>query len=95
MTTVSFVSSASQDNLQQFMLQQARRSADQAEQTAQSLKAQSDAAQRAADQSQENANSLTTQSDQAQATADQARLGLMALANSQSPFTGKFINTTA
>ena len=83
MASVSATSSANQYGLQQLMVQQARRNADQAEQAAAALKAQADDAQRVADQAQSNANSLSVQSDQAQQKAGQARQGLVALSAEQ------------
>lgn len=73
MASVSPISTVNQDAWQQLALQQAQRKADQAEQTAQSLKTQANEAQRAADREQENARSLSTQSDQAQDKAGQLR----------------------
>jgi len=87
MSPVSSTSSASQYGWQQLKLQQAKRNADQAEQTAQTLKAQASDAQRVADRAQENARSLSVQSDQAQANAGQARQGLAALGNEQQAIT--------
>lgn len=72
-SSVSSISTANQNAWQQLALQQAQRKADQAEQTAQSLKTQANEAQRAADQEQENARSLSAQSDQAQDKAGQLR----------------------
>jgi len=83
MAPVSSISSATQQGLQQIMVQQAKRNADQTEQTAQSLRAQADDAQRAAEKAQQSARSLTVQSDQAQQQADQARQGLAALSSAQ------------
>lgn len=83
MASVSATSSANQYGLQQLMVQQARRNADQAEQTAAALKAQADDAQQVADQAQANARSLSVQSDQAQQRAGQARQGLAALSVEQ------------
>ncbi len=87
MAPVSSISSATQSGLQQIMVQQAKRNADQAEQTAQSLRAQADAAQRTAEKAQETARSLTLQSDQAQQQADQARQGLAAVTATQQGIT--------
>lgn len=75
----SGVQAATQQGWQQMQLQQARRTAEQAEQQARALKAQADGAQRAADQAQENARSLSVRSDQAQASAGQARQGVTAI----------------
>ncbi|MDD5249891.1 MAG: hypothetical protein PHY45_12950 [Rhodocyclaceae bacterium] len=72
-------SSAAQYGLGQLRLQQAKRSADQAEQAAQALQAQAQDARRAADQADENARSLAVASTQAQADAGKARQGLAAL----------------
>ncbi len=87
MISVSSTTSANDYGLQQIRLQQARRNADQAEQTAQALKAQADAAQRVADHEQENARSLYVQSDQAQTKAGQARQGLAAFSSAQQAIT--------
>jgi hypothetical protein len=87
MISVSSSSSANDYGLQQIRLQQARRNADQAEQAAQSLKTQADAAQRVADREQENARSLYVQSDQAQTKAGQARQGLAAFSSAQQAIT--------
>ena len=79
MATISSLSaaqSAAQSGLRQFRLQQAQRNADQAEQTARSLKAQARDAQQTANQAQENARSIAVQADQAQVDVGQARLGL-------------------
>lgn len=63
----------------QLQIQQAERSADQAEQNARSLRARSDAAQRKADQAQDEARTLKVQSSEAQETAESARRGLASL----------------
>lgn len=60
----------------QLQTQMAQRAADQAEQTARSLRAKSDAAQRVADRAREEARSLRVESDRAQGSADSARRGL-------------------
>ena len=83
MASVSPTSSANQVGLQQLRLQQARRNAEQAEQTAQSLKSQANQAQLTADRAQESARSLTVQSDQAQAKVGQVRQGLAAMGSAQ------------
>jgi len=67
---------ATQQGFQQLRLQQARRDAEQAEQTARSLSAQANQAQRQADQAQETARTITVQADQAQGDAGRARQGL-------------------
>ena len=87
MASVSSTSGANQYGWQQLKLQQARRTADQAEQTAQSLRAQASDAQRVAEQAQDSARSLGVQSDQAQARAGQARQGLAAVAGAQQSVT--------
>ncbi len=87
MSSVSLVSSAGQSGLQQLMQLQARRSADQAELTAQSLRRQANDAQRVADRANENARSLSVQSNQAQEKAGQARQGVAAVNASQQAFT--------
>ncbi len=83
MASISPTSSANQYGLQQLRQQQAGRIADQAEQAAQSLRAQANQAQVVADRAQEAARSLTVQSDQAQAKAGQARQGLAAAGSAQ------------
>ena len=83
MASVSSISSAAQYGMQQIMVQQAKRNADQAEQTAQSLQAQANDAQQVAERAQEHARSLAIQSDQAQQRAGQARQGLAALSAEQ------------
>ena len=82
MSTVSSTSgqqSATQAVWQQLQLEQARRNADQAEETAQSLKRQAGDARASADRAQENARSLQVSSDQAQGDAGQARQSLTSL----------------
>lgn len=74
--SVSGTQSIVQSGLQQLKLQQARRNAEQAEQTAQALQTQADEAQRRARREQENARSLSVQADQAQSNAGRARQGL-------------------
>jgi len=75
-SSVSGTQSIVQSGLQQLKLQQARRSAEQAEQTAQALQTQANDAQRRAAREQENARSLSVQADQAQGNAGRARQGL-------------------
>ncbi len=75
-SSLSGAQSAAQSGLAQLRLQQAKRDAEQAEQTAQSLQAQARSAQQRASQAQEAARTITTQADQAQSTAGQARQGL-------------------
>ncbi|MFA7268399.1 MAG: hypothetical protein WC073_03540 [Sterolibacterium sp.] len=75
----TFGSQATQYGWEQLKLQQARRNADRAEQTAQSLQTEATEARRAADRAVENARSLSLQSDQAQTYAGRARQGLAAL----------------
>lgn len=79
MATVSSLSGAqsgAQSGLQQLRLQQARRTADQAEQIARSLQAQARDAEQVAGEAEANARSLSGQAAQAQANAGQARQGL-------------------
>lgn len=97
MSSVSPISavSASQYNWQQFRLQQARRSADQLESTAQSLQTQASDARRVANQDQDTANSLTAQADRAQQDADQSQLTLTMMLNGQGQYKGALINTVA
>ena len=78
-SSLSGMQAASQQSLQQLKVQQALRTADQAEQNARSLRAQAGDAQRSADIAQENARSLTVQSDQASSNAGRARQGLAVL----------------
>ena len=84
---IASVSNAAQNGWQQFRLQQAERNATQAEQTAQSLKAQADDAQRVASQAESAARSLAVESDQADSTAIQARLGVTVLQNASTTVT--------
>lgn len=72
-------SDAVQNGYQQFKLLQAKRSADEAEQTARALQAQAWDARRRADRADQNAQSLAIESDMAQATAGKARQGLAAV----------------
>jgi chromosome segregation ATPase len=75
-TSASGAQSAGSGLWAQLQLQQARRSADQAEQQASALQAQAQSAQSVANRAQENARSLQVQSRQAQGDASQARLNL-------------------
>jgi len=75
-SSVSGTQSIVQSGLQQLKLQQARRSAEQAEQTAQALQTQANDAQRRAAREEEQARSLSVQADQAQGNAGRARQGL-------------------
>lgn len=77
-STTSGTQAATQIGWQQLKLQQARRNAEQAEQTAQALQSQASQAQRSADQAQEAARSITVQSDQATSYAGRARQGVAA-----------------
>lgn len=86
MASISTTSSVSQYGWQQLKLQQAQRNADQAELTAEALKAQASDAQRVADRAQEHARSLAVQSDQAQTQAGRLRQGLAALNSAQQAF---------
>jgi hypothetical protein len=72
-------SPAVQYGLSQLRLQQVRRSAEQAEQTAQILQAQAAGARREANQADERARSLEVESSQAQSKAAQARQGVAML----------------
>jgi len=78
-SSTSGLQSVTQFGWQQLKLQQAKRSADQAEQTAQILQQQASAAKQEASRAQENARSLAVQSDQAQSFAAKARQGLAAI----------------
>ena len=77
MPTLSATSSVSQSGFQQLQLQQARRNADQAEQSARSLRSQADSAQRVASRAQEGARLLSVEAGQAQDRAGQARQGVV------------------
>lgn len=88
MASVSATSSANQYGVQQLMVLQARRNADQAEQTAQALTKEAKAAQQQADQAEKNARDLSIQSEQAQERAGQARRGLAALNSQQQAANG-------
>lgn len=80
-SSTSGIQSAAQTGWQQLKLQQAKRNADQAEQTARSLLTQAQDAQRTADREQETARTLSVQSDQALSVAGRARQGLAALSS--------------
>ena len=82
--SASSLGSVTQFGWQQLKLQQAKRNADQAEQTAQILQQQASVAKREADRAQENARSLGVQSDQARSHAVRARQGLAGLASGAS-----------
>ena len=71
--------SISQSIVQQLRLQEAKRSAAEAQYQAQTLQAQADAAQHSADSEQERARSLRVDASQAQSQAGQASQGLSAL----------------
>lgn len=82
MPTISSNTSASpaiQFGYQQLKLQQAKRTAEQAELTARALKEQASVAQANADKAQDVARQLAVRSDQAQGNAGAARAGLDAL----------------
>lgn len=66
---------AAQAAFQQLRVQQAKRSADQAELAARTLREEADSAQRAADRAQAKADSLYARSAQARTVAGQARQG--------------------
>jgi hypothetical protein len=83
MASVSSTSSVSQFGLQQLSVQQAKRNADQAEQDAQALRQQANAAQAVADREQKDAQSLAIQSGQAEERAGLARQGLAVLTSAQ------------
>lgn len=74
--SLSGAQSAAQSGLQQLRLQQAKRDAERAEQTARALQVQAREAQQQASQAQQNARSIASQADQAQDSAGQARQGL-------------------
>ncbi len=79
MATISAISSALSTGMsgsQEFKLQQAKRDAERAEQTARSLQAQARDAKQQANQAVSYARSVATQADRARADAGQARQGL-------------------
>lgn len=78
-TATSGAPSIAQSVWQQVKLQQAQRSADQAEATARALQAQAAAAERTADRAQENARSLRVQADQARQVSGRANQSLEAI----------------
>lgn len=75
----STLSGVVQSGFAQLKLQQARREAERAEQTARALGEQARAAQSDADRAQDNARQLSIRSDQAEGRAGQARAGLAAI----------------
>jgi chromosome segregation ATPase len=75
-SSASSAQSASGGLWAQIQLQQARQTADRAEQQAAALQAKAQSAQTVADRAQESARSLQVQSRQAQGDASQARLNL-------------------
>lgn len=78
MPTIS-TQTALQSGYAQLRLQQAKRNAERAEQTAQALGQQARIAQVEADRAQESARALSVQSDRADARAGEARQGLAAI----------------
>lgn len=80
-SATSGIQSATQDAWQQLKLQQAKRDADRADQTAQALQAQAADAQRVASRAEEVARSLSVQAEQAQSVAGKARQGLASLSS--------------
>ena len=78
-SATSSSSSASLSVVQQLRLQEARRTADEAQFKAQALQSQANDAQRTADREQERARSLRVDASQAQAQAGQASQGLQAI----------------
>lgn len=80
-SSTSSIQTVTQGALQQLRLQQAKRDADRAEQTAQSLQGQAQDAQRVANRAEEVARSLSVQADQAQSQAGKARQGLASLSS--------------
>lgn len=83
---------ATQAGWQQLRLQQARQTAERAEQAAQALASKAADAQRVADRADENARSLYVQSDRASSAAGQARQGL-AMASSVGEMQTSLANT--
>lgn len=83
-SSTSGLQSVTQLGWQQLKLQQAKRNADQAEQTAQILQQQASVAKQEANRAQENARTLAVQSDQAQSLAVRARQGLAGLSSGAS-----------
>ncbi|MCX7174553.1 MAG: hypothetical protein NT159_11660 [Proteobacteria bacterium] len=80
-SSTSNIQSATQGAWQQLRLQQAKRDADRADQTAQALQAQAEDAQRVANRAEAEAKSLGVQADQAQSEATRARQGLASLSS--------------
>ena len=80
-SSTSSIQLATQDAWQQLKLQQAKRDADRADQTAQALQSQAQDAQRVANRAEEVARSLAVQADQAQSEAGRARQGLASLSS--------------
>ena len=74
-SSLSGAQSAAQSGLAQLRLQQAKRDAEQAEQTAQSLQAQARSAQQRASQAQEAARAITTQVRQFEQDTDLPAFG--------------------
>jgi len=77
-STTSNTQSIGQSIWKQIQMQQAQRTADQAEQNARALQAEASNAQRTADKAQENARSIKVQAEQAQGVASQANMSLEA-----------------
>ena len=80
-SSTTSIQSATQDAWQQLKLQQAKRDADRADQTATSLQIQAQDAQRVASRAEEVARSLSVQAEQAQSEAGRARQGLASLSS--------------
>ncbi|MFA6310015.1 MAG: hypothetical protein WCV99_08340 [Sterolibacterium sp.] len=80
-SSIQTLPSATQDAWQQLRLQQAKRDADRAERTAESLQAQAQDAKRVALRADETARSLSVQADQAQSEAGKARQGVASLSS--------------
>lgn len=76
-TTASGTSTVAQDLWQQLSLQQARRSAQQAELTARTLQTEASDARAAANRALENARDLEVKANQAQSSASQAAQNLV------------------
>ena len=78
-SSLSSTQSGSGVAVQQIQQQQAQRNADQAEQTARSLRVAAQSAQSAANRAQENARTIKVESGQADSRSNQARQGLVAM----------------
>jgi hypothetical protein len=87
MSSVSSITGAMQNGVQQLKLQMAKRGAAQAEQAAQALQVRANEAQRVADRANENAQNMAVRSDEADFRAGQARLGVATVQSAQQSMT--------